>query len=230
MISIVTRRTSASSSPVVSTEIGGSTIRRYFPVSGVPRRKDRNYRRFGSQSEFGHDESRRGRNAEEVNKNRLVVECVQVRQQAERGFARAQDLQHRARGGEFVDSRIAEFCADAFDHFLDARIVDSAHEERDRVTKKRKTKARQLPSAEMAGAEHQLLAVLATAASRFSHPRTSMSCLSSSPDREENWLNSPSWRPRLVETLAQQLSAFFVRLFRECETKICGPRAPQITR
>ena len=47
---------------------------------------------------------------------------------------RGREVEHRARGGKFVDRGVPEFCTDTIDHFLDARIVDSADEERDPVT------------------------------------------------------------------------------------------------
>ena len=109
---------------------------RYFPFSCTPRRKHRDYRRVRPQREFRHHESRRCRNAHEVDEDGLVIQRVQVRQKPERAFTGAQDFQHRARGREFVDRLVTKPRANAIDKLLDLRIIKSSNEKSERMSKK----------------------------------------------------------------------------------------------
>src|SRR5215211_6565075 len=70
----------------------------------TPRGKEWNDGRVCSQSEFRHKEIRGGRHAKEVDKNSLVVQRIQVGQQPQSSFTRAQDSEHRATGGQLVES------------------------------------------------------------------------------------------------------------------------------
>src|SRR5262249_42038523 len=99
----------------------------------TPRREDGNDRSVCSQCQFSDDESRRSVNAHEIDKERLVVERVQIGEQSERSFTRAQNFQHRASGRELVESLITKPRANAIDELLDLRIIDSAHEKSERV-------------------------------------------------------------------------------------------------
>ncbi len=52
----------------------------------APRREHRNERCVGSYGKLGDDEGSRGRNAEEVDKDRFVVECIEVGKKSERSL------------------------------------------------------------------------------------------------------------------------------------------------
>src|SRR6185503_20694884 len=88
----------------------------------TPRRKHRNERRVRTHRELGDDKRSRSRNSKKIDKNRFIVECVQVGKKTESSFTRTKNFQHRPRSRELVECLVAEPFADGINKLLDARI------------------------------------------------------------------------------------------------------------
>src|SRR5262249_13886511 len=124
----------------------------------APRRKHRNEWRVRPHRELGNDKRSRSRNSEKIDKNRFVVEGVQVRENTEWRFTGPQYFPHRPRRRDLVDCPVAEPAANAIHELLDARIVESAHEKSERMIEQGESEAGQLPRTEMARVENQTIA------------------------------------------------------------------------
>src|ERR1041384_323876 len=103
----------------------------------TPRREEWNERRVRPHRELRDHESRRGRNAKKIDEDRLIIKRVQVGQQAQRMFARSQELEHRTRCRQLVDRSVPKLLSDLIDELLDLRIVEPAHQKSARISEQR---------------------------------------------------------------------------------------------
>jgi hypothetical protein len=94
------------------------------------------------------------------------------------------------------------------------------------MTEKRKTKAGQLPGAEMAGVEHELLPVFGHGSFEVLPPAYFNELFQLVAGSRRHLAEESELAAKTVKTLAEELSALLLRLFREGETKISGPYAP----
>src|SRR5687767_297310 len=115
----------------------------------TPRCKDRHQRSVRAQREFRNHKVGGSRHAKKINEDGLVVESIEVRQEANVPIAGAQNLEHRTAGGQFVDGCITESGAVAIDELLDSWIVDSPNRNGHRVSQKGEREACQLPGTEV---------------------------------------------------------------------------------
>ena len=118
-----------------------------------------NHYRISLQRECGNAGSRAGELSEEGNKNSFARLRVEIREDAERATF-AQHSQRLSGCTLFIDRSIAKPRPDALDHFFDARIVERANQETDRILKRRPAEAVQFPATQVACQENHSALIL----------------------------------------------------------------------
>ena len=125
----------------------------------VPHGAGWDHYRISLQRECGDAGSRAGELSEEGNKNSLARLRVEIRQDAERATF-TQHSQRLSGCTLFIDRSIAKPRPDALDHFFDAWIVERAHEETERILKRRPAEAVEFPATQVACQENHSALIL----------------------------------------------------------------------